>query len=117
MKENKALRLAPVIGLDFRASSARMARSSVALKSTGNWESSDFNLPREIREHIPRIGEHETAVVMHNDAVVQGLSEIPRMTSESTGASSPSARSRQRALHEPCASKARSATDLTSHRP
>jgi hypothetical protein len=28
---------------------------------------------------IPTIGEHETSVVLHNDAVVQGLSEIPFM--------------------------------------
>jgi hypothetical protein len=27
----------------------------------------------------PTIGEHETSVVLHNDAVVQGLSEIPFM--------------------------------------
>jgi predicted NBD/HSP70 family sugar kinase len=27
----------------------------------------------------PEIGEHETVVVMHNDAVVQGLSEMPFM--------------------------------------
>jgi hypothetical protein len=26
---------------------------------------------------IPRIGDHETVIVMHNDAVVQGLSELP----------------------------------------
>jgi hypothetical protein len=26
---------------------------------------------------IPRIGGEETSMVMHNDAVVQGLSEIP----------------------------------------
>jgi hypothetical protein len=45
----------------------------------GNWESKNFNLPELIREKIPSIGGHESAVVMHNDAVVQGLSELPRM--------------------------------------
>src|SRR5438477_9337509 len=45
----------------------------------GNWESSKFNLPARLVEAIPRIGEHDTAVVMHNDGVVQGLSEIPFM--------------------------------------
>jgi hypothetical protein len=40
-------------------------------------ESSRFNLPHCIREEIPKIGDHETMVVMHNDAVVQGLSELP----------------------------------------
>jgi len=46
----------------------------------GNWESSKFNLPARLREAIPAIGEHETAIVMHNDAVVQGLSEVPFKT-------------------------------------
>jgi hypothetical protein len=45
----------------------------------GNWESSKFNLPTSLVEAIPQIGEHDTAVVMHNDGVVQGLSEIPFM--------------------------------------
>ena len=45
----------------------------------GNWESSKFNLPASLVEAIPRIGEHDTAVVMHNDGVVQGLSEVPFM--------------------------------------
>jgi predicted NBD/HSP70 family sugar kinase len=45
----------------------------------GNWESSRFNLPRIVSEIIPKIGDHETVVAMHNDAVVQGLSEVPRM--------------------------------------
>jgi predicted NBD/HSP70 family sugar kinase len=45
----------------------------------GNWESSRFNLPASLFEAIPRIGEFETTIVMHNDAVVQGLSEVPFM--------------------------------------
>lgn len=45
----------------------------------GNWETKSFNLPQRLREAIPKIGDHETVVVMHNDAVVQGLSELPFM--------------------------------------
>ncbi len=45
----------------------------------GNWESSKFNLPASLVEAIPSIGDHDTAVLMHNDGVVQGLSEIPYM--------------------------------------
>jgi hypothetical protein len=45
----------------------------------GNWESKSFNLPQRLREAIPTIGDHETVVLMHNDAVVQGLSELPWM--------------------------------------
>jgi len=45
----------------------------------GNWESSKFNLPANLAEAIPQIGEHDMAIVMHNDGVVQGLSEVPFM--------------------------------------
>jgi hypothetical protein len=45
----------------------------------GNWESSRFNLPARLIEAIPQIGDHDTTVLMHNDAVVQGLSEVPFM--------------------------------------
>jgi predicted NBD/HSP70 family sugar kinase len=45
----------------------------------GNWESNNFNLPALIHEAIPEINDHETTILMHNDAVVQGLSEAPFM--------------------------------------
>lgn len=45
----------------------------------GNWESSKFNLPNSLMEAIPEIGGHDTAVLMHNDGVAQGLSEVPFM--------------------------------------
>jgi hypothetical protein len=45
----------------------------------GNWEHKSFNLPRLLREAIPQVGGHDTVIVMHNDAVAQGLSELPRM--------------------------------------
>lgn len=45
----------------------------------GNWESSRFNLVDSIRALVPEIGDHETQVAMHNDAVIQGLSELPAM--------------------------------------
>jgi hypothetical protein len=45
----------------------------------GNWESSKFNLPASLVEGIPTIGDHDTAVLMHNDGVVQGLAEVPFM--------------------------------------
>jgi predicted NBD/HSP70 family sugar kinase len=46
----------------------------------GNWEVKSFNLPALLREAIPKISDHDTVVVMHNDAVVQGLSELPHMS-------------------------------------
>jgi predicted NBD/HSP70 family sugar kinase len=45
----------------------------------GNWESKSFHLPSKLREAVPEVDGHETMVVMHNDAVVQGLSEVPFM--------------------------------------
>jgi predicted NBD/HSP70 family sugar kinase len=45
----------------------------------GNWESSRFNLPGRIRDMLPEIDGHPTVVVVHNDAVVQGLSQTPWM--------------------------------------
>jgi hypothetical protein len=36
-------------------------------------------LPVSLIEAIPAIGDHDTTVLMHNDGVVQGLSEAPFM--------------------------------------
>ena len=46
----------------------------------GNWEGGGFNLPERIRTLLPEIDGSKTMVVMHNDAVVQGLSEVPFQT-------------------------------------
>ena len=45
----------------------------------GNWEGDDFNLPAALMAHLPRVGGHEIVIQVHNDAVVQGLSEVPNM--------------------------------------
>ena len=74
------LTLAPVIGLGCPGvirPDGSIERGGQNLP--GNWETKSFNLPQRLREAIPKIGEHETVVVMHNDAVVQGLSELPFM--------------------------------------
>ena len=46
----------------------------------GNWAEKDFNLPAALKKEIPEIEKHDTSVLMHNDAVVQGLSQLPFMT-------------------------------------
>ena len=74
------LKLAPFIGLGCPGvirPDGSIERGGQNLP--GNWETKNFNLPQRLREAIPKIGEHETVVVMHNDAVVQGLSELPFM--------------------------------------
>jgi predicted NBD/HSP70 family sugar kinase len=74
------LRLAPFIGIGCPGiieANGRIDRGSQNLP--GNWTSERFHLPTLLIEAIPTIGDHQTAVVMHNDAVVQGLSEVPFM--------------------------------------
>lgn len=78
--DKRGVALAPFIGIGCPGVIA--ADGSIekgAQNLPGNWESSRFNLPERLAELIPRIGEHETHVVLHNDAVVQGLSEAPFM--------------------------------------
>ena len=78
--EKSKLRLAPFIGVGCPGQIAGDGSiESGAQNLPGNWESSRFQLPESITEAIPTIGEHKTLVLMHNDAVVQGLSEAPFM--------------------------------------
>ena len=80
-KAQKAgLKVAPFIGVGCPGliqSDGAINRGAQNLP--GNWESSRFNLVESIRDFVPEIGKHETQVVMHNDAVIQGLSEMPFM--------------------------------------
>ncbi|TAK48950.1 MAG: ROK family protein [Xanthobacteraceae bacterium] len=79
--EKEKLMLAPFIGIGCPGRIAADGTiESGAQNLPGNWESQKFNLARSIRDLIPAIGEHETAVVMHNDAVIQGLSEVSFMS-------------------------------------
>lgn len=73
------LQLAPVIGIGCPGiiePDGAIKRGAQNLP--GNWEGKKFNFPAAVREAIPEIGEHETLIVMHNDAVVQGLSHLPQ---------------------------------------
>jgi predicted NBD/HSP70 family sugar kinase len=74
------IKLAPLIAIGCPGEIAADGSINTGAQNLpGNWESSRFNLPALIRERIPTIRKHETAVVLHNDAVVQGLSEAPFM--------------------------------------
>ena len=78
--EDEGFKLAPFIGIACPGvikSDGSIEKGAQNLP--GNWESSKFNLPASLVEAIPQIGEHDTAIVMHNDGVVQGLSEVPFM--------------------------------------
>jgi predicted NBD/HSP70 family sugar kinase len=76
--EKDKLKLAPFIGVGCPGlieEDGSIDRGGQNLP--GNWESSRLNLPEALREAIPAIQGHETMVLMHNDAVVQGLSQVP----------------------------------------
>ena len=78
--ERKGIRLAPFIGIGCPGLIRRdgsIARGAQNLP--GDWESPHFHLPSELAKKIPAIGGAPTLVLMHNDAVVQGLSELPFM--------------------------------------
>jgi predicted NBD/HSP70 family sugar kinase len=78
--EKKGLTLAPVVGIGCPGIIREDGSIETGAQNLpGNWESSRFNLAKCIRDEIPLIGGHETAVAIHNDAVVQGLSELPTM--------------------------------------
>ncbi|MBR0971643.1 ROK family protein [Bradyrhizobium japonicum] len=78
--EKEGYKLAPFIGIACPGViNADGSIEKGAQNLPGNWESSKFNLPASLIEGIPQIGEHDTAILMHNDGVVQGLSEVPFM--------------------------------------
>lgn len=78
--EAEGYKLAPFIGIACPGViNADGSIEKGAQNLPGNWESSKFNLPASLIEGIPAIGEHDTAILMHNDGVVQGLSEVPFM--------------------------------------
>lgn len=76
------IRLAPFIGIGCPGR-IRMdgAIDRGAQNLPGNWEAGRFNLPALVSEGVAVVPGERTAVVMHNDAVVQGLSELPRIGS------------------------------------
>ncbi|MFB6459544.1 ROK family protein [Bradyrhizobium tunisiense] len=78
--EKEGYKLAPFIGIACPGViNADGSIEKGAQNLPGNWESSKFNLPASLLEGIPQIGDHDTAILMHNDGVVQGLSEVPFM--------------------------------------
>ncbi len=76
----KKIRLAPFIGIacpGLIREDGTIARGAQNLP--GDWAADTFHLPTKLRERLPLIRHQPTQVLMHNDAVVQGLSELPFM--------------------------------------
>ena len=78
--DKEGLKLAPFIGISCPGVIEEDGSIEKGAQNLpGNWESSKFNLPGLLIEAIPAIGGHDTTVLMHNDGVAQGLSEMPYM--------------------------------------
>jgi len=76
----EGLELAPFIGIARPGVIERDGSIEKGAQNLpGNWESNKLNLPASLIEAIPRISEYDAAFVMHNDGVVQGLSQVPFM--------------------------------------
>jgi predicted NBD/HSP70 family sugar kinase len=78
--DKQGRKVAPFIGIGcpgLIAEDGSIGRGAQNLP--GNWSSKSFHLPAALRDELPTIGKHETTILLHNDAVVQGLSELPWM--------------------------------------
>jgi hypothetical protein len=78
--EKEGIKLAPFIGIGCPGiirEDGSIDRGAQNLP--GNWASKSFSLPAALIEGLPKIGGEETSILLHNDAVVQGLSEVPFM--------------------------------------
>jgi predicted NBD/HSP70 family sugar kinase len=79
--DKEELRLAPFIGIGCPGiidDDGTIERGAQNLP--GDWDTPRFNLPASLHEAIPKIAGHEATILLHNDAVVQGLSQVPFMT-------------------------------------
>ena len=78
--EKGGFRLAPFVGIGCpgRINGAGCIESG-GQNLPGDWEGGGFSLPGRVRDGLPRIGGRAAEVVVHNDAVVQGLSQAPWM--------------------------------------
>ncbi|QGW64474.1 ROK family protein [Lysobacter soli] len=73
------LRLAPFVGIACPGQIEPDGRIPQGAQNLpGDWEA-PFHLPGELGRRLDRMGGRVPVVAMHNDAVVQGLSERPRM--------------------------------------
>lgn len=76
----RRLRLAPFVGIGCPG----IINSDGSIKTggqnlPGNWESDHFNLATELAKALPTINGEEPLIIIHNDAVLQGLSQVPHM--------------------------------------
>lgn len=76
----KGLNLAPFVGVACPGMiSEDGSITDGAQNLPGNWESPRFNLAQQLGQSLPQLKGRDMQVRLHNDAVVQGLSELPFM--------------------------------------
>jgi hypothetical protein len=76
----KGLKLAPFVGVACPGMILEDGSIAAGAQNLpGNWESPRFNLAQHLSESLPKLDGREVQVRLHNDAVVQGLSELPFM--------------------------------------
>lgn len=76
----KGLKLAPFVGVGCPGMISEDGSISTGAQNLpGNWESPRFNLAQHLCESLPQLDGRDIQVRLHNDAVVQGLSELPFM--------------------------------------
>jgi predicted NBD/HSP70 family sugar kinase len=78
--EKDGRRLAPLVGIGcpgLIAFDGHIERGAQNLP--GEWHRRTFHLPSVVRDGLGEIAGRRVAVIMHNDAVVQGLSESSQM--------------------------------------
>jgi len=76
----KNLKLAPFVGVACPGMIAEDGSIAAGAQNLpGNWESPRFNLAQHLGDSLPQLDGHDMQVRLHNDAVVQGLSELPFM--------------------------------------
>jgi hypothetical protein len=78
--DEEKLRVAPFIAIGCPGIiTAEGTIEKGAQNLPGDWEEQDFSLSGELAGKLPLINGHEPLFVIHNDAVVQGLSEAANM--------------------------------------
>jgi len=74
------LRLSPFVGIACPGEIAADGRILHGAQNLpGDWQADGFDLATEVRRRLDRVGRQTPRVLLHNDAVVQGLSEAARM--------------------------------------
>jgi hypothetical protein len=78
---SKQVMLAPFIGIacpGVVSADGSILRGAQNLP--GDWNDASFHLPRRLTENIPTVRDRPTLALLHNDAVAQGMSELPFMS-------------------------------------